>query len=456
MTVHRADVVAAGAALSLIALAALVGAVLYLAGRPVHATPAPFTGRWLPHVGPGTPLALAMAVLVIGYGPRLAAVLPWRRLLVAAYAASAAWIVALALVDGWQRGLAGRLTTRHEYLSEVAAVTDVPGFLRGFAGRIVDFRPDSWATHVAGHPPGALLVFAGLDRIGLGGGGWAAIACVAGGALCAVAVPVTIRALGDERAARAAVPFVVLFPGAVWIGASADGLFAGVAATGLALLAVALTSRSAPSTRAPAGSSAPATQVPPGRSAPAAAGAGLLLGGCLYLSYGLVLLVVPVAAVIVLAGRVPRVFALTVSAATAVGAAFTFAGFWWPEGYHLVTVRYYQGVARVRPYAYWVWADLALLAACAGPAAAVILRRAAHRRPRWRRPAVLLPASALLAILLADLSGYSKAEVERIWLPFAVWLMAGAALIPVPGRRFWLAVQATTALLINHLLLTTW
>ena len=26
------------------------------------------------------------------------------------------------------------------------------------------------------------------------------------------------------------------------------------------------------------------------------------------------------------------------------------------------------------------------------------------------------------AILIADLSGLSKAEVERIWLPFAVWL----------------------------------
>ena len=42
-------------------------------------------------------------------------------------------------------------------------------------------------------------------------------------------------------------------------------------------------------------------------------------------------------------------------------------------------------------------------------------------------PAVLLPGAALLAILAADLSGYSKAEVERIWLPFAVWLLAGAS-----------------------------
>jgi hypothetical protein len=46
--------------------------------------------------------------------------------------------------------------------------------------------------------------------------------------------------------------------------------------------------------------------------------------------------------------------------------------------------------------------------------------------------------------------------VERIWLPFAVWLMAGAALLPPATRRGWLIVQATLALLVNHLLLTTW
>jgi methylthioxylose transferase len=68
----------------------------------------------------------------------------------------------------------------------------------------------------------------------------------------------------------------------------------------------------------------------------------------------------------------------------------------------------------------------------------------------------LLPLAALAAILVADASGLSKAEVERIWLPFAVWLVAGAALIPPRRRRRWLAVAAATALLVNHLLLTTW
>jgi methylthioxylose transferase len=84
----------------------------------------------------------------------------------------------------------------------------------------------------------------------------------------------------------------------------------------------------------------------------------------------------------------------------------------------------------------------------------VMLRRAAIARS-WQ-PAVVLPCAGLLAIAAADLSGLSKAEVERIWLPFTVWLMAGVALLPAPSRRFWLATQAAVALLINHLLLTTW
>jgi hypothetical protein len=453
----RGDAVAGLAAAGLFAAAAVAGALLGLSGRPVHAGVAPLFGHWLPHAGPGTPAACAIAALVVWHGPAVAARLRWRPLLAGGYAAAVAWTLALALVDGPQRGLAGRLTTRYEYLSEVPGVVSVPAMLREFTGRILDGGPDPWTTHVAGHPPGALLVFVGLDRIGLGGGTWAALACVLAGAAVAVAVPVTLRALAGEGAARAAVPFLVLFPGAVWIGASADGLFAGVAATGIACLAVGLTRP----------------------SAPAGLTGGVLLATCLYLSYGLVLIGLVAAAVVLLAGR-RRPLVWAVAGAVAVVAAFTAAGFWWLDGYDLVRQRYYQGLASERPYGYWVWANLAALAACAGPAAAAVLRRAVGRDsavvlrraagpasavvlrraagPENRRvpgrAVALLPLAAFAAVLAADLSGLSKAEVERIWLPFAVWLPAGAVLLPHPRR--WLAAQALTALLINHLLLTGW
>ena len=134
--------------------------------------------------------------------------------------------------------------------------------------------------------------------------------------------------------------------------------------------------------------------------------------------------------------------------------AFTAAGFWWLDGYHLVVERYYQGLASVRPYTYWVWANIAALVACAGPAMAVVLRRALVDRSL--HVTRLLPLAAAAAIVVADVSGLSKAETERIWLPFAVWFAAGAALVPAGSRRVWLAVQAGTALLVNHLLLTSW
>jgi hypothetical protein len=434
----RADLIAAGSAVGLFAAAAVTGGVLHLLGRPVYASAAPLFAHWLPHVGPGTPLAVLVAVLVWWRGPAVAARLSWQPLLVSSYVAAVAWTMSLALIDGWQRGVADRLTTEHEYLHEVPGVTDIPATLDGFTARILDFQPDSWTTHVSGHPPGALLVFVWLDRAGLGGGGWAGVLCILTAALVAVAVPSTVRLLGTDDAARTVLPFAVLFPGAVWSGVSADGLFAGVTASGITLLAYGAAR---------------------GRTFGALAGGALLAFGC-YLSYGLVLMAPIALAVIVLGGRYWWTAGWALAGGVPVVAAFTAAGFFWPTGYQLVIERYYQGIATDRAYAYWVWADLALVVAAAGPTAAVILRRAVlgARAPTSRAGNApwLLTLAAATAILAADLSGYSKAEVERIWLPFTVWLMAGAALIPPAGRRTWLAVQAAVALTINHLLLTTW
>jgi hypothetical protein len=424
----HADVSTGALAVGLFALAAVVGAVLGLMGHPVHAGAAPIFGHVLPHVGPGTPIALLTAGHVIVHGPRLADRLPWGRLLGVSYAVALLWTFSLALVDGWRRGLADRLTTKHEYLTEVHRAT-----VRGFAGRILDGQPDSWTTHVAGHPPGALLVFAGLDRIGLGGGGWAAVVCVLVGASVAVSVPVTVKELAGATAARVVVPFVVLFPGAVWVGASSDGLFMGVTAAGIALLAVA--------------GRRPSLMV--------AAGAGVLLGFGCFLSYGL-LLMAPIALAVLTCVRRWALLPATLAGAAAVTAAFAAAGFWWLDGYHLVVERYHQGIASDRPLAYWMWANVACVVAAAGPVAAAGLRRAVGDVVSGASCWLLLPISAAVAVLLADVSGLSKAEVERIWLPFAIWLMTATALLPARSRRGWLAAQAVMALAINHLLLTAW
>ncbi|WP_410618541.1 hypothetical protein [Amycolatopsis sp. cmx-8-4] len=445
---RRADLLAVAAAVVLVAAAAAAG--LYYnrpnSGVVIFVSAPPLFADWLPHVGPGSVFAVLIAAAVVLHGPALAARLPWRRALVAGYFASLAWIFSLTLVDGWARGFAGHLTIPQEYLHEVPGITDIPRMLREFSSRILDFQPNSWTTHVSGHPPGATLVFVWLDRLGLHGGAWAATAVVLVGSLVAVAVPASVALLGRPEAARSVLPFAVLTPGAVWIGVSADGLFAGVTATGLALLALS------------ANGFAHGCRY----AAPAGLAAGGLLGFGIFLSYGLVLLGAVALAVAVL-GRQWRAAALAIVAALAVVALFAWAGFWWLDGYHLVVERYYQGVALVRPYSYWVWADLAAVAVALGPAVVAALRRGLTEaflpRPRravWTEPVLLLGIAALLAIIFADVSGLSKAETERIWLPFGAWLLPMTALLPRPGRRWWLAAQAATALAVNHLLLTGW
>lgn len=64
--------------------------------------------------------------------------------------------------------------------------------------------------------------------------------------------------------------------------------------------------------------------------------------------------------------------------------------------------------------------------------------------------------ATLLTVLAADVTGLSKAETERIWLPLGVWLLCGLALLPSRRARWVIGLQVVTGLLVNHLLLTHW
>jgi hypothetical protein len=78
-----------------------------------------------------------------------------------------------------------------------------------------------------------------------------------------------------------------------------------------------------------------------------------------------------------------------------------------------------------------------------------------RRRPA-DRTVLLLVGAAATSVVLADLSLMSKAEVERIWLPFVPWLLLSVAVLPERWRRLGLAVQLALALAVQHLLFTTW
>jgi methylthioxylose transferase len=143
-----------------------------------HAGAAPIFGWFNAHVGWGTGPAILLGLAAVAWGPVVAQRLSWRMLPLVAWAVSCGWAFSLAMIDGWQRGFAGRLTDKDEYLPQVPGITDIPATLRTFSSRILDFQPNSWITHVSGHPPGALLTFVWLDRIGLGGGAWAGLLCL--------------------------------------------------------------------------------------------------------------------------------------------------------------------------------------------------------------------------------------------------------------------------------------
>lgn len=401
------------------------------------ASTAPILGVWLPHDNWATVASVGVAAVIVALGPVAARRLPWRLLVVLTWFSALAWTITLTLIEGPVRGWVGRTNGTGGYLAQIPRHQSLSSLLHGFASHIAEHSTMPWDISIAGDPPGALLTFVGLDRIGLSGPWWASTLCVVVGTSATAAVLVTVRALGDERQARRAAPFVALAPLAVWVGVSADGYFAGIAAWGIALLALAATR----STRAPDA---------------VAVAAGLLLGWSVYLDYGLILLAIPAVAVLV-ATRNTRPLVGAVAGALVVAAWFTLEGFWWLGGLGILRTRYWSGIAHYRPYRYWLWANLAALTCAIGLPAAVALRRTFDRAALTRRSGLhILLLAFLVVVAAADVSGLSKAETERIWIPFAVWLAAAPALLPPRTYRYLLAVQAAGAMLINSLLLTNW
>jgi hypothetical protein len=403
----------------------------------------PTHGYWQPGLGPGTAPAALVALVGVLWADRWARRARWSHLLLGSYAGGLAWLLSLALVDG-TAGLTRTMTNPTEYLLTARAVDDVPALLSTYVDRIPLDSPDNWPIHVAGHPPGALLMFVALVRLGLGGDLAAGLVVTAVAATIPLAVLVTCRALGVDDLARRAAPFLVLTPAAVFLAVSADAVFAAVGAWGLAALGLAARAR---------------------RGAPMAGWAllaGLLLGWAVLCSYGLPLLGLPALAVLVVA-RSWWPLPVAVVAALVPVLLLAAGGFAWWEAYPVLVERYWDGLAADRPAAYWMWGNLAALLVSAGPLLGAGLgglaagrRRLARLDPAGVRAVLWLVGAAAAAVALADLSQMSKSEVERIWLPFVPWLTLSLALLPSRWRRAGLGLQVLTALVVQHLLYTTW
>ena len=415
---------------------------------------APLLGDWMLRAGPTSVIAVALVAASAWPGLRSRVQrMSWGRLLVASWLVGVVWMVALALVDG-PAGLGLILEDPSEYLQAARQVDDVGEMLRTYVSRIPLDSAGNWPVHLAGHPPGAVLLFVGLDRLGLGA--WQAVgsAVVAVGATVPAAVAVTLDRLGARDAARTVLPVLVLGPSAVLMAVSADAVFAATAAWGMAALAAA----GAATGRA--------------RRTGLALASGLLLGWCLMESYGLGLLVLLALAVLVATrgGWRGRVVVGAVSAGTALAVVLAFVplGFAWWEAYPVLHERYWAGFANRRPAWYWVFGNLGalvltaglLLPAALGAASAPVarLRSAAGRAAAagWERTVAPLVLAGVSMVAVADLSMMSKAEVERIWLPFMPWLLLAVLWLPPRWQRWGLVAQGVLALTLQHLVHTVW
>ncbi len=430
----------------------LVGQGLYNRDPLVRIGAPPLVGTYDLHLGLALLPAVALAAAALAWAPLAARRLRWGGLLLSAWAAGIAWAVALAASDGLG-AITAPLRTRYEYLAAVPFVGEPGRFLAGFVAAL-----PTYPTHVKGHPPGFVTLLWVLDRIGLGGAQAAAALVIATGAIAAPAALVALSATAGEAAARRAAPYVAFAPAAVWIATSADAFFAGVAAIGIACFAVAV----APDRPAGAGPDRTAAtdrdRAPdgPARAGPdrtaatdrdraARAGpraghawtasslalallAGVVLGAALMLSYGVAPLGLLVVALAV-ARRAWLALAVAAVGVLAVLGAFAALGFLWLDGLHATRILYANGVSSRRPHDAFLLIDLAAFALAIGPAAVVGLARLRERA------VLLLAAPAVAAIAVAALSGLSKGEVERIWLPFVPWILVATAALGAGASR---------------------
>jgi hypothetical protein len=116
---------------------------------------------------------------------------------------------------------------------------------------------------------------------------------------------------------------------------------------------------------------------------------------------------------------------------------------------HSVRGIYARGAAAHRPYAFWVFGSPAAFLAMLGAPIAWLASRAAGRG----EPAAL----ALVAVIVvAALGGFTKAETERIWLPFVPLACVAAASLGVRRLRLMLVVLAVQAIAVEVLFGTVW
>ena len=371
-------------------------------------------------------LAAVLLALAVVVAPRLRALRP---------APFALAVLGLALVarlavgaarfgpEGWDEPWNESFNAKNEYLPALPALDELG--VRFFLDRFDAILP-ALPVHAAGHPPGLLLV---LHALGLETPGPAAALVIVVGALAVPATYLLGRRVLDEERARTAALLSALASATTLMGVtSADVLFAALGA-GTAVLLLA-----APRVAATAGAAA--------------------LAVASFFSYAV--LAVGAWAAVVRLLRDGRRVALLVAAACGAALVAWYLALWALTGFevHDVVVAteevYRESVARLRPYAFWLFGSPAAFFAFLGlPITWYAARALGAGHPVAVALAVVLVVSAV--------GGFTKAEVERIWLMYVpLACVAAAAVLPERRLPLVLGLLAAQSLLVELLFGTVW
>lgn len=414
---------------AVVLLGLIVSAVFVGLGLHLGTASAPFTGAYRTKVVAGSVLAPAVAVVVLqavrrGVHERLG----WPALLVGGWLAALLWSLALAVVDGGN-GLARPVADPTEYLVDARALQHPVEFVRTFVGQSLQHTV---ATRQ--HPPGPVLLLWAIRPLGLVRPTAIGLAITVVGALVVPLVAISVRPVCGELAARRLVPILALAPWAVWTAVSMDAVTSTLCAASICCGVQAGV---------------------PHRSRWWAAAAGLLLGVAALFSYSAVWLAATLIAVWFIRRR-PVLNVIAGSAALVPLGLARVAGFVWPDGLSAAQVDFSTRIGPHRSWVLWAPLDLLILVIACGPALVPAIRRS-RLTPGW--PFVV---GAALGVGFALLSGLSRGEVERSWLPFFPWLLvpAVAPVVPngQPGRTPVLLVGlgAAVGVVIEAVLLTAW
>jgi hypothetical protein len=407
------------------------GLAIKAGGGALGTWTAPFVMRFDPRIDPHAWISILTITGALAIAPVIVSRLPpgpWFG--AAMYGLALALGLSLNLahegVRGWwamfATGSHGSFEGHFEYLLGLPLLDHGIGYFLRHFGFLLGYA----TTHVKGNPPGPLIA---LRLLGIHTAAQLAALCVVIGSLCAALAYDLGRVLGGEQRGRVAGVLTAFAPSMLLFGVSSvDYAFAALGMATACLLV---------------------------RRGPAWLVAGAV-AAAIGTFFSWLLFAIPAWAAVVVwrrsgAREAARMVLACAGAVVVLNGALALAYGYDPFSALLATHNAYSnGVAAFRPYTFWLFGSPAAWAVMLGlPIVWYALVGLLDRDPA---------AIALwLLVIVAALVGVTKAETERIWLPFVpLACVAAAAAVPASRLRPVILVLSAQALAIELIFFTIW